>query len=361
MKFQTSLKRVYNLLYSNSIRFFSVYGYKNWYKWKKLKGFYAGERIFLIANGPSLNFTPLYLLKDENTIMFNRITLMLERLNFIPTFYMIVDGLAGKTSQEDIRYFVGKNRMVITPDITKSDHVRFMDFVPFKENVYYVYEEPAPFSHYLPFVNNGNTVIYAAFQVLKYLGFSEVYVVGNDMNYVLHTTVEVMSEHAIKGRVTQNIRSQQDDDPNHFDPRYFGKGKEYHQPTQEIMDSIFRGLDRVAVEYQKAGIKVVNAGYNSKVKSFPKQDFYEALGYSQEKIDILFDDLVKSKGLVSKEWLLTKAVQRDDDWNEELDVVSVPMEIATVIVKKKVLDYLPLGPYRDRLYFINRKIIETTK
>lgn len=357
MKSQTLLTRAYNLLYSNSIRLLSVYGYRNWLKWRRLKGYYAGKRIFLIANGPSLNITPLFLLKNEYTIMFNRITLMLERLNFIPNFYMIVDGLAGKTSQEDIRYFIGKNQMVITPDITKADHVRFMDFVPFKENVYYVYEEPTKFSHHLPFVNNGNTVIYAAFQVLKYLGFSEVYVVGNDMNYVIHTTAEIMSEHAIKGRVTQNICSKQDDDPNHFDPRYFGKGKEYHQPTQEIMDSIFRGLDRVAKEYKKAGIKVINAGYNSMVKSFPKQEFYEALGYSQEKIDGLFDDLVKSKGLASKEWLLEKAVRKDDDWEEEIDAASVPLEMATTIVKKKVLDYLPLGPYCGKLYFVNRKLI----
>ena len=320
-----------------------------------MKGKYKGKRCFLIANGPSLNMTPLYLLKDEYTIMFNRAGLIVERLNYFPKFYMIADGLVGQNIKNEINTYVEKCESVFVPDINKGELVRFTEFVPFKDNVYYMYEEPKKFSHTLPFMNVGGTVIYAAFQVLMYLGFDEVIVVGNDMNYVIHKSVEVLTEEKNKKGTYQNIRSTKDDDPNHFDPRYFGKGKEYHQPTEAIVNNIFASLDRVAAEYKKAGVKVVNAGYNSMVKSFPKQDFYEALGYSQEKIDELFDDLVKSKCKMTKDVLLKEAVQKDDDWSESLDVVAVPVAIATDIVKKKVLDYLPLGPYNGKLYFVNRK------
>lgn len=324
-----------------------------------MKGKYKGKRCFLIANGPSLNMTPLYLLKDEYTIMFNRAGLMIERLNFIPKFYMICDGLVGRNIKDEIAYYVQNCEHVFVPDINKGELVKFTEFVPFEDNVLYMYEELVKFSHTLPFMNVGGTVIYGAFQVLMYLGFEEVVVVGNDMNYVIHKTVDVLTEEKNKKGTYQSIRSQKDDDPNHFDPRYFGKGKEYHQPTQVILDKIFASLDRVAVEYKKAGIKIVNAGYNSKVQSFPKQDFYEALGYTQEKIDGLFDDLVKSKCQMSKDVLLENAVQKEDDWSEELEIAAVPIALATDIVKKKVLDYLPLGPYKEQLYFVNRKLIKS--
>ena len=62
-------------------------------EWKRLKGKYKGKRVFLIGNGPSLNKTPLYLLKDEYTMCFNRFEIMLERLNWTPNFFMSVDYL----------------------------------------------------------------------------------------------------------------------------------------------------------------------------------------------------------------------------------------------------------------------------
>ena len=358
MKQKTLLNNILRLSYCNIVRFTSGYCYKNVSKWKSVKGKYKGKRCFLIANGPSLNMTPLYLLKDEYTIMFNRAGLIIERLNYIPSFYMISDGLVGRNIKDEIAYYIKYCKYVFVPYINKGELVKFTEFVPFEDNVLYMYEEPKKFSHTLPFVNIGGTVIYSAFQVLKYLGFDEVVVVGNDMNYVVAKNVEVLTEEKNSKGLYQNIRSQQDDDPNHFDPRYFGKGKEYHQPTEVIVNKIFKSLDRVAEEYKKSGIKIVNAGYNSAVKSFPKQDFYEALGYSKEKIDGLFEDLIKSKGLPSKQWLLEKAVMKHEAWDESLDAVAVPMDMATTIVKKKVLEYLPLGPYKDVVYFVNRSLIK---
>ena len=358
MQQKTLLSNLLRLSYCNIVRFTSGYSYKNISKWKSVKGKYKGKRCFLIANGPSLNMTPLYLLKDEYTIMFNRAGLMIERLNYVPSFYMISDGLVGRNIKEEIAYYVENCEHVFVPDINKGELVKFTEFVPFEENVLYMYEEPKKFSHTLPFVNIGGTVIYSAFQVLKYLGFDEVIVVGNDMNYVVAKNVEVLTEEKNSKGVFQNIRSQKDDDPNHFDPRYFGKGKEYHQPTDVIINKIFKSLDRVEKEYKKAGVKIVNAGYNSAVKSFPKQNFYEALGYSQEKIDGLFEDLIRSKGIESKEWLFDKAIKKDDVWEQPLEVVAIPMEKATEIVKKKVLEYLPLGPYNDLVYFVNRELIK---
>lgn len=351
-------KRAQHFYLSNIWRFSSLYCYKNIDKWRSQKGKYAGKRCFLIANGPSLNMTPLYLLKDEYTIMFNRASLMMERLNYSPSFYMVTDSLVANNIRDEIPFYIEKCEKVFVPDITKGELLKIKDFVPYEENVYYMYEEPVRFSHTLPYMSVGGTVIYAAFQVLLYMGFDEVIVVGNDMNYVLHKNVDIIKEQQSKYMLSQELHSNKDDDPNHFDPRYFGKGREFHQPNEGVINRIFCSLDVVAKEYEKAGVKVVNAGYNSMVKSFPRKDFFEALGYSEKKIDDLFADLVVSKGLSSIEWLIKKSVLKDFDWAESLDVVVVPMEKATEIVKKKILDYLPLGPYKGNTYFVKRSLLK---
>lgn len=340
-----------------SKRLSSVDFYKNLYKWKRLKGQYKGKRVFIIANGPSLNITPLYLLKNEYTIMFNRILLMLERLNYSPSFYMIVDGLVGPTIKEDIKYFLDHCDFVFTPDITKGDFVNFKKFVPFNENVLYMYQEPFRFSYHLPFANFGGSVIIAAFQVLKYLGFDEVIVVGNDMNYVLHTTAELLKESNKKNGTYQNIKSKADDDPNHFDPRYFGKGKEYHQPNETVINNIFESLNIVNDEFKKSGVSIINAGYNSHVNCFPKMDFYEVLGYSNEHIKNLFEDLILSKGFDNLNTFLNKVHYVKGNWEDEKEIVGVPTETACDLVKIKILNYLPVGPFNDHIYFINRKIL----
>ena len=351
-------KRLQEQFYCNFKRFTSLYGYREIVRWSKLKNKYKGKRVYLIANGPSLNITPLYLLKDEYTIVFNRFKLMLERLNYQPSFYMITDNKVIMDNSDMISEFAEKSKLTFVPDILKTEKVSVRDMLPQRDNLMYLFQEPMNFSNCLPFFKIGNSVTFGAYQILRYLGFSEVIVVGNDMNYVVHQTAEIVNNRQFEGGVVQDIKSTADDDPNHFDPRYFGKGKTYHQPTSFVTDRMFKNLDLVANEYKKAGVKIVNAGYNSAVKSFPKQDFYEALGYSKEKIDGLFEDLIKSKGLPSKQWLLEKAVMKHEAWDESLDAVAVPMDMATTIVKKKVLEYLPLGPYKDVVYFVNRSLIK---
>jgi hypothetical protein len=64
-----------------------------------------------------------------------------------------------------------------------------------------------------------------------------------------------------------------EDDPNHFDPSYFGAGKKWHDPQ----------LDKVALNYQLArrvfernGRKIFNATHGGKLEIFERAD-YDAL------------------------------------------------------------------------------------
>ena len=167
------------------------------------------------------------------------------------------------------------------------------------------------------------------------------------MNYVIHSNTTV-----IKGN---EIESKEDDDPNHFDPRYFGKGKKYHQPNKAIVTNIFRGLDRVAKNLLKKK-SVINCGYNSAVNAFPKKDFMNVLNYTSNEVNHLFEDLViKHKYSSLEDFLLrSKSLISINDWNDSFEIQSLPTDEAKSIIKNKVLDFLPIGPYNNRIFFINR-------
>ena len=75
---------------------------ENIVKFLELKGKYQGKRIFIIGNGPSLNEMPLYLLKDEYKMCFNRFALMEERVNWFPDFYAVTDDLVLKDQAKEL-------------------------------------------------------------------------------------------------------------------------------------------------------------------------------------------------------------------------------------------------------------------
>eukprot|EP01035_Chromulina_nebulosa_P002746 gene2746-3737_t len=132
-------------------------------------------------------------------------------------------------------------------------------------NVYWMTEiNPIRFRYKLPLISRGSqTVAIAAIQ-----------------NYTTHDTAK-----EIKGR---RIESQNDDDPNHFDPRYFGKGRKYHQPDKWATDRMMEGFRQAKINADKDGVKIANAGIGGMLEVFPRVEFESLLGYSeQEKMQLL--------------------------------------------------------------------------
>ena len=82
-------------------------------QWKQLQNKFKGQRVFLIGNGPSLNKTSLYLLKDEYTICFNHFYLFEERLIWSPTFYCITDNLVLKDLLGQLASLIEKYKFFI--------------------------------------------------------------------------------------------------------------------------------------------------------------------------------------------------------------------------------------------------------
>lgn len=314
--------------------------------WRDLKGLYTGRRAFLIGNGPSLNQTPLHLLKDEVTICFNRFGLFLERLDWTPTMYMVVDGLVAANISDEINAMSARVDHTFLTRYALATGMDFRSFAIDRPNVHWMLPKPlqTPFDFNLPSVNVGGSVAVAAIQVLHFLGFREIILIGVDMNQQLHANVDV-----IRGN---SIRAKRDDDPNHFDPRYFGAGREYHQPDRFVVETILKSFARLASVLEGTECRVLNASPGSRVASFQRIAMPELFpDYARRNVQRFQESFLALTGheLVAERERAARVRDRR--------LILVPVEETQRAIKALAPTHLPLGPLDGSFHFFSRDAI----
>jgi hypothetical protein len=215
---------------------------------RRYAGAHAGERCFIIGNGPSLNDTDLTLLRGERTFGLNRIYLLFPKLGFSTTYFVCVNPLVIQQCASDIAAlqmpkFIGwagrsalkldRRTMFVRPCLDKEIGFSL-------EPTRCMYE--------------GATVTYVALQLAYYMGFKRVILIGVDHNFV--TTGEPHKEVVSAG-----------DDPNHFSPQYFGKGFRWQLPD---LDTSARAYEAAREAFAEDGREVLDATVGGKLEVFPK-------------------------------------------------------------------------------------------
>jgi hypothetical protein len=211
---------------------------------------HAGERCFIIGNGPSLRQTDLTLLKNEYTIGMNRIYLMFPDLGFTTTYFLTVNSLVIEQCAQDIRAL----------PIPKFLSWRSQRFIQLTEDMMFLnttYTGPNFAKDARKRLWEGATVTYVALQMAYYLGFKQAILIGVDHNY---TT---------QGKPNTTIVSQ-GDDPNHFNDGYFGKGFRWQLPDLETSE---RSYHMARLAYEDSGRQVIDATVGGKLTVFPKVDY----------------------------------------------------------------------------------------
>jgi hypothetical protein len=219
----------------------------------ELKDRYHGERCFIIGNGPSLRKTDLSLLKNEYTFGLNRIYLAFPDMGFTTTFYLSVNDLVVEQCAKEIQ----------TLPMPKFVSWRARKWLQPAKDLYFIhttYSGPRFAKDATGRVWEGGTVTYTALQVAYHLGFSQIILVGVDHNYVT------------PGKPNATVVSQ-GDDPNHFDPAYFGKGFRWQLPDIEAWNYAY-SVARKAIEAD--GREVLDATIGGKLQIFKKVP-YESL------------------------------------------------------------------------------------
>lgn len=222
-------------------------------KLQAMKDTHAGERCFIIGNGPSLKNTDLGKLRNEFTIGMNRFYMAFPELGFTSSILLSVNDLVIEQCADDFRAL----------PIPTFVSWRSRKWIKPAENLHYLYT-----TYDLPrFSGNaagrlweGATVTFVAMQLAFHLGFKQVILIGVDHSF------------ASQGKPNTTVVST-GDDPNHFNPGYFGKGFRWQLPdlqTSEIAYTMAREA------YRGAGREIIDATVGGKLTVFPKVE-YETL------------------------------------------------------------------------------------
>jgi len=219
-------------------------------KLKALKDIHKGERCVIIGNGPSLNKTDVQKIRDEYTFGLNRIYLAWEDWGFSTSYYLSINDLVIEQCSQEIMglsmpVFVSwRSRMWLHP----------------KENLHFLYTTytgPKFAKDASKRLWEGATVTYTALQLAYHMGFSTVVLIGVDHSF------------SSKGKPNQTIVSQ-GDDPNHFNPKYFGKGFRWQLPDLETSEIAYQMAHQA---YTADGRQVLDATIDGHLQVFPKIDY----------------------------------------------------------------------------------------
>lgn len=250
--------------FSKEIKKKAYIDYKNILKDLKLKNKHAGERCFIVGNGPSLQIEDLERLKNEVTFGFNRINLLFDKTTWRPDYYVCIDYYmhelamqdngdeilykftpldktfaSGHVSDEGVYYY---NRVTNYTVADSEGEIHIRTEYPFSEDIVEV-------------VYGGHTVTYDALQFAVYMGFSEIYLIGMDHSFAkeIKKNGEIVMHQGIK---------------DHFCKEYDNKPIQA-APLDNVEDSL-RSAGKYAIQH---GTHIYNATRGGKLEVFERVDF----------------------------------------------------------------------------------------
>jgi hypothetical protein len=182
----------------------------------------------------------------------NRIYLNFPEMGYKTSMLLTVNDLVIEQCTEDIRSL----------PIPTFVSWRGRKWIKPAENLHYLYT-----SYELPVFNGnaagrlweGATVTYVAMQLAFHLGFKQVILIGVDHSF---TTQGKPNTTVVSGG----------DDPNHFNPSYFGKGFRWQLPDLETSEIAYT---MARESYLKAGREILDATVDGKLTVFPKVAYQE--------------------------------------------------------------------------------------
>ena len=250
-----------------------------------LRNKYKGKRLFVMGNGPSLNKMNLELLANDYVFATNGCFLLFDRISWRPHFYTCVDTRVLPDRAPDIieMHKYCPDMMMFFPKILRiydgtGKCMNTTDFIPHATNRYFFDDFPMaiqdlPRSAFSLDAEKGlvipHTVTVTMLQLAYFLGFDEIYLIGCDTSYKIPTSVS-QSGPKVTADTALFLTSTQDDDLNHFDPSYFGKGRTWHNPKVEDMLLHYQYSKDVL---DQLGIKVFNATVGGALEVFPRVDY----------------------------------------------------------------------------------------
>ncbi len=250
----------------NLICHINDFDYLYWYtrystKLRRFYNLHEGESCFIIGNGPSLNQMDLSKLNDYHTFGLNKIYLIFDKVEL------------------NLSYHVAVNPFVIQQSSSELENLNCLSFLSFKaahkvvksqKHINFIITKskfPTQFQTNIQhYTFEGSTVTYVAMQLAYCMGFSQVFLIGVDHNFLISGSPN--EKQYLKG-----------DDPNHFSSNYF-KDQDWHLPD---LDGSELAYYTAKFYYKRDSRTIQDATLGGKLKVFPKISFNEALSLAKKK------------------------------------------------------------------------------
>lgn len=230
-------------------------------KIKELKNKHKDKPCVIIGNGPSLNKMDLNEFKNYITIACNSFYLKHNDLDFVPNYFTVEDPLPAEDNQNEISSLANTTK-IIPSDLKK--------FIKRDENTIYanfLRSYMRPNNTKFPLFSEkfdeksywGGTVLFFNLQLAHYLGCNPIYLVGVDLTYTIPDSI-------IK---SGNVLTSTEDDPNHFNKDYFGKGKRWHLPEVDRMQQAF---SKAYHALKASKVDLYNATVGGNLQEIPRKE-----------------------------------------------------------------------------------------
>ena len=150
---------------------------------------YAGQRCFIIGNGPSLKAADLDKIKEhgEFSIASNRIYLIFEETKWRPDVWTTSDKQGIEASLSEMSAIPSKLKVIPVSEGEKTSPIKdalVVRYEPNNKNNWLFRGTMPLFSDDIAHcVRNGATITYVNIQIAVYLGFKELILLGMDHSY----------------------------------------------------------------------------------------------------------------------------------------------------------------------------------
>jgi hypothetical protein len=222
---------------------------------------YKDERCFIIATGPSLRMEDVEKLDNEYTFTVNSFCKILDKTDFRPTFYAMLDpsGQADLEKQGDFRPDLYVKERAFLNDVYKNKrNYKKTTYLPicYQNHWYKIGEQGFDYSKNLKWTSDllwglydKYTITICVIDIAIYMGFKEIYLLGTDCNYSGPTSYFV--------------------DPG---SSYEKKSANMALATQQAMTAGYEFIAKHAADH---GVKIFNTTRGGMLEAFKRVNFDE--------------------------------------------------------------------------------------
>lgn len=220
-----------------------------------MKNIHAGERCFVIGNGPSLSGADLTVLAENKIPSFasNNVMKIFPQTQWRPTYYVCEDVLV----LEDLQNQIAQEGFEYT-------------FVPVNHKWYNQINIPGAIYFWQDYKSEGKlsddaahsiyckgTVTTTSIQLAAYMGFREIYLLGVDHSYsqTVDDAGNIITDNSVK---------------DYFDGDYASTMKKKMIPN---LDATTRSYVETKTFFESRGVKIFNSTRGGKLEVFPRVNF----------------------------------------------------------------------------------------